>query len=58
MQIGALGWLIVTPLLAGVFIGRALDRVSGSGIFWSGTLIVLGLVLGCWLAWKRMMEEQ
>jgi ATP synthase protein I len=58
MQIGALGWLIVTPLLAGVFIGRALDRWSGGGIFWTGALIVLGLALGCWLAWKRMMEEQ
>ena len=58
MQIGALGWLIVTPLLAGVFIGGALDRWSGGGIFWTGALIVLGLALGCWLAWTRMMGEQ
>jgi ATP synthase protein I len=58
MQIGALGWLIVTPLLAGVFVGRALDRWSDGGIFWTGALIALGLALGCWLAWKRMMEEQ
>jgi ATP synthase protein I len=58
MQMGALGWLIVTPLLAGVFIGRALDRWLGGGIFWTGALIALGLALGCWLAWNRMMEEQ
>ncbi len=58
MQIGALGWLIVTPLLAGIFIGRALDRLSGGGIFWTGALIAVGLALGCWLAWQRMMEEQ
>ena len=57
-QIGALGWLIVTPLLAGVFAGRALDRWAGGGIFWTGALIALGLALGCWLAWNRMMGEQ
>ena len=37
-MIGALGWLIVTPTLLGVLIGRWLDVRFGTGIFWSGAL--------------------
>jgi ATP synthase protein I len=55
--IGALGWIIVIPTLAGIFIGRWLDRVFGSGIFWTLGLLLAGLVIGCSLAWKRMGRE-
>ena len=57
-MIGALGWLVVTPTLAGAFLGRWLDRRFGSGIFWSGGLLVAGLALGCALAWRRIQELQ
>ena len=56
-MIGALGWTIVTPTLIGIFAGRWLDRQFGSGIFWTLGLLVLGLSLGCTLAWKRMYRE-
>jgi ATP synthase protein I len=56
-MIGALGWTIVTPTLIGIFAGRWLDRVFGSGIFWTLGWLVAGLVLGCTLAWKRMFRE-
>jgi len=56
-MIGALGWTIVTPTLIGIFAGRWLDRQFGSGIFWTLGLLVLGLTLGCVLAWKRMYRE-
>jgi ATP synthase protein I len=52
--IGVLGWLVVTPTLIGIFVGRWLDRTAESGIFWTVSLLFLGLCLGCWLAWKRM----
>jgi ATP synthase protein I len=55
--IGALGWTVVIPTLIGIFIGRWLDRTFGSGIFWTLGLLVLGLTLGCTLAWKRMHRE-
>lgn len=55
--IGALGWTIVTPTLIGVFVGRWLDRTFASGIFWTLGLLVLGLAIGCALAWKRMHRE-
>ncbi|QUD89535.1 AtpZ/AtpI family protein [Phenylobacterium montanum] len=57
-MIGALGWLVITPTLVGVFLGRWLDRLFKAGIFWTGALIVAGLTLGCWLAWRRIEEIQ
>lgn len=56
-MIGALGWIIVTPTLAGIFLGRWLDRRFDSGTFWTLGLLVLGLTFGCVLAWKRMYRE-
>jgi len=55
-MIGVLGWLVVTPTLIGILIGRWLDRVAESGIFWTVSLLFAGLCLGCWLAWKRIGE--
>jgi ATP synthase protein I len=56
-MIGVLGWTIVVPTLAGVFAGRWLDAVFGSGIFWTLGLLAAGLTLGCVLGWKRMQRE-
>jgi ATP synthase protein I len=56
-MVGALGWLIVTPTLIGVFAGRWLDASLDTGVTFSGALTFLGACLGLWLAWKRMNEE-
>jgi len=56
-MVGALGWLIVTPILLGVVLGRWLDRTFGTGIFFSGALIFLGVALGSYLAWQRIRKE-
>jgi ATP synthase protein I len=56
-QIGVLGWIIVTPLLIGLFLGRWLDRLSGTSLFWTAPLILLGLALGCWSAWRWMQRS-
>ncbi|WP_159587479.1 AtpZ/AtpI family protein [Chelativorans xinjiangense] len=56
-MIGALGWVIVTPTLIGVFVGRWLDRIFGSGLFWTLGLLVVGLAVGSTLAWTRMHQE-
>jgi len=53
-QIGVLGWIIVSPMLAGVFAGRWLDGRFHSGLLWTAPLLMLGAVLGCWSAWKWM----
>jgi ATP synthase protein I len=55
-MIGALGWTIVLPTIAGVFGGRWLDRSLGTGVFWTLGLLTLGLAVGCTLAWQRMQR--
>ena len=55
-QIGVLGWIIVVPMLIGVFAGRWLDRTFASGVFFTAPLLLLGLALGCWSAWKWMHD--
>jgi ATP synthase protein I len=51
-RVGVLGWMIVTPMLLGVLIGRWIDRSFGTGIFWTAPLLFVGLAIGCWSAWK------
>ena len=53
-QVGVLGWTIVLPTLIGMFIGRWLDQRLGTGIFWTGPLLIIGVVIGCWAAWRWM----
>lgn len=56
-MVGALGWLIVTPTLLGVLIGRWLDRAFESGVFFTGAMIALGVTVGCYLAWQRVNKQ-
>jgi ATP synthase protein I len=56
-MIGSLGWLIIVPTLAGSFAGRLLDRWFNQGIFWTATMIFLGVSLGCYLAWQKVKGE-
>jgi ATP synthase protein I len=53
-QIGVLGWIFVLPTLAGLFFGRWLDVKFEAGIFWSAPMMLLGLGVGGWTAWKWM----
>lgn len=53
-QIGVLGWIIIVPMLIGIFAGRWLDQRFGTGLFWTAPLLLLGTVLGGWSAWKWM----
>ena len=54
---GTLGWLFVVPVVGGALLGRVLDRKFASGVFWSATLIFVGAVVGGWLLWQRLREE-
>ena len=56
-QIGILGWIIVAPTLLGLFIGRWLDRMFASGIFWSAALLMLGVMIGFWSGWRWMHRQ-
>jgi len=56
-QIGVLGWAIVLPALAGLFLGRWLDQTYASGVFFSAPLLMIGAGVGFWLAWKWMSRQ-
>lgn len=56
-MIGALGWLIVTPILLGVLLGRWLDRVFAAGITFTAALIFVGVLIGGYLAWQRIHRD-
>lgn len=53
-QIGVLGWLIVTPMLGGILLGRWLDVQFDTGLLWTAPLLIVGLGLGGWFAWRWM----
>jgi ATP synthase protein I len=54
--VGSVGLMVVLPALLGVAIGRYLDVRVGGGIFWTLSLLALGLALGCTVAWRNMQE--
>ena len=56
-QIGVLGWIVVAPTLIGLFIGRWIDQRFGTGIFWSAPLLLVGVSIGCWSAWRWMHQQ-
>lgn len=56
-MVGVLGWLIVTPILLGVLLGRWLDRTFESGIFYTGALVFFGTAIGCYFAWQRVNKK-
>ena len=56
-MMGRFGWTIVGPPLLGAFVGRWLDRTFQSGVFWSATLVFLGVAAGFYMVWERIRTE-
>ena len=56
-QIGVLGWTIIVPTLLFLFLGRWLDRIFASGIFFSAPLLMAGAAIGFWSAWRWMHRQ-
>ena len=56
--LGTIGWLIVGPLLLGLFGGRWVDRAMGGGLTWTLGGAFAGLVLGSWMVWRRLAASE
>jgi ATP synthase protein I len=54
--VGTIGWMVVLPALVGVAVGRYIDVRANAGIFWTLSLLMLGLTLGCMAAWRHIEE--
>jgi ATP synthase protein I len=55
--VGAVGWMVSLPAVLGALLGRWIDGYFNSGIFWTLSLLVAGLVLGCASAWRHVRQE-
>lgn len=59
---GLVGWTIAVPLVLGTLAGLWLDGKTGSGIRWTLSFMLLGLIIGAtnvwsWLERQRREEE-
>jgi ATP synthase protein I len=59
-MMGLIGWSIVVPTLLGAAVGNWLDgRSVGQHSFsWTLALLVAGLTLGCWNAWRWVAGQE
>jgi ATP synthase protein I len=55
--VGAVGWMVVLPALAGAAAGRWIDRRNATGLFWTLSLMTGGLALGCATAWRHIRRD-
>ncbi|MEO9298066.1 AtpZ/AtpI family protein [Devosia alba] len=51
---GMIGWAVAVPTVAGAFLGLWLDGAWPQAFSWSVALILGGVVIGAFLAWRWM----
>jgi ATP synthase protein I len=54
---GLVGWSVAVPTLLGAALGSWLDRRYPGPHAWTLALLVAGLVLGCFNAWRWVSKE-
>lgn len=55
---GTLGLLFMVPIVAGAYLGRWLDSlVAGYSVRWTMSLIVLGIAVGAYNAYRFLRER-
>lgn len=57
-MMGLIGWAVVVPTLLGVAIGQWLDSYYPGEHSWTLALLVAGLTLGCFNAWRWVAKEE
>lgn len=57
-MMGMIGWSVSVPALLGVLLGGWLDRHYPGTHAWTLALLVAGLTLGCFSAWRWVAQEQ
>lgn len=56
-MMGLIGWSVVIPTLLGAALGMWLDQHYPGGRSWTLALLVAGLVIGCFNAWRWVANE-
>lgn len=56
-MMGLIGWSISIPMLIGAVLGTWLDKNYAGDHSWTLALLVAGLTLGCFNAWRWVAKE-
>jgi ATP synthase protein I len=56
-MMGLVGWAVAMPTLLGAALGLWLDKHYPGGRSWTLALLVAGLMLGCFNAWRWLAKE-
>jgi ATP synthase protein I len=54
---GMVGWTIAVPTLVGVAVGIGLDKNHPESFSWTLSCLILGLFIGCLIAWHWVTKE-
>lgn len=54
---GVVGWTVAIPTLIGVAIGKWLDQAWPARFSWTLSLLLAGVVIGCFHAWYWLRRE-
>ncbi|MDD2557619.1 MAG: AtpZ/AtpI family protein [Desulfuromonadaceae bacterium] len=55
---GIVGWSVSVPTLLGIALGVWLDHNHAATHSWTLTMLTVGLVLGCFNAWRWISREE
>lgn len=55
--LGMVGWPIALATTGGILLGRWLDLQQQTGIRYTLLLLAVGLLLGCFTAWKSLTQR-
>jgi ATP synthase protein I len=56
-MMGLIGWSVAIPTLVGAALGLWLDKQHPGKHSWTLVLLVAGLVIGCFNAWRWVAKE-
>lgn len=54
---GMIGWSVAIPTLLGVVLGIWLDKIYAQSFSWVFSLLMMGLITGCIIAWYWVDKE-
>jgi ATP synthase protein I len=54
---GIIGWTVAVPTLLGAALGIWMDKKHPESFSWTLTCLILGLFIGCLIAWHWITKE-
>jgi ATP synthase protein I len=56
-MMGMIGWTVAVPSLLGAALGLWLDKRNPQSFSWTLSLLVVGIIIGCIIAWHWVTKE-